>query len=156
VAYVAVIGPGESATETQVADAHEAGRRLAGAGHVIVTGGLGGVMGGAARGAAEVGGTAVGLLPGSHRGEGHQANTVLIPTGLGELRNGLVVRAADAVLAIGGSWGTLSEVALAARTSVPVVSVGGWEPPEPGIDAAPDIAVAVDRILSLLDDAPGC
>jgi hypothetical protein len=109
VAYVAVIGPGESATETQVADAREAGR-----------------------------------------------HTVLIPTGLGELRNGLVVRAADAVLAIGGSWGTLSEVALAARTSVPVVSVGGWEPPEPGVDPAPDIAVAVDRILSLLDDAPGC
>jgi uncharacterized protein (TIGR00725 family) len=78
-------------------------------------------------GAAEAGGTTVGLLPGDERAAGNPDLTVALPTGLGELRNGLVVRAADAVIAIGGSWGTLSEVALARRTGVPVVSLGSWE-----------------------------
>lgn len=154
--YVAIIGPGAGASEAQIADARSAGRRLAERGHVIVNGGLGGVMGGAAAGAAEAGGIAVGLLPGDDRGAGHPANSVLIATGLGELRNGLILRAADAVLAIGGSWGTLSELAMAVRTGLPTIVVRGWHLPEPGTEPFDDVDSAVERVLTLLEGtAPG-
>ena len=126
--YVAIIGPGESATEGNLRDAYSAGAWLAQHDVTVVCGGLGGVMGAAAQGAAAEGGLVVGLLPGLDRSAAHPALTVAIPTGLGELRNGLVVRSADAVLAIGASWGTLSEVALAIRTSVPLGSVGSPAP----------------------------
>lgn len=149
-AYIAVIGPGE-ATPSQLDDARAAAGRLAGAGHVIVTGGLGGVMQAAAEGAQAVGGVAVGLLPGQDRSVGSPAHTVLVPTGLGELRNGLVVRTADVVLAIGGSWGTLSEVALAVRTGVPVVGLRSWELPDaPQLHRVDDVDVAVERVVGLL------
>lgn len=92
---------------------------------MVLTGGLGGVMEAAASGATDAGGSALGLLPGSDAAEGHDAGLV-VPTGLGELRNVLLVRAADGVIAIGGSWGTLSEIAFAERTGVPVVAIGGW------------------------------
>jgi uncharacterized protein (TIGR00725 family) len=92
----------------------------------VVTGGLGGVMAAAARGVAEVGGTSIGLLPGSDRADASDTLSLALPTGLGEVRNALVVRSADAVIAIGGSWGTLSEIALAMRTGTPLVSLNGW------------------------------
>lgn len=130
--YVAVIGPAEASDE-QIGVAHRLGRALAEEGAVVVTGGYGGVMGAAAGGAASAGGTSVGLLSGADRDGAHPANTVTIPTGLGEMRNALVVRAADAVVAVGGSWGTLSEVALAVRTEVPVAALGGWELPAGGV-----------------------
>jgi uncharacterized protein (TIGR00725 family) len=125
--YVAVVGPGEGATTAEIARAHEVGRRLAEAGCVVVCGGLGGVMAAAADGARSAGGVSVGVLPGRDRANAANSITVAIPTGLGELRNGLLVRAADAVIAVGGSWGTLSEIALAMRTGVPVVLLGGWD-----------------------------
>ena len=94
---------------------------------VLVCGGLGGVMAAACRGAVSAGGMTVGILPGSDRSAGNEWLTVAIPTGLGELRNGLVVRAADAVIAVGGAYGTLSEVALALKTGVPVIGLRTWE-----------------------------
>ena len=124
--YVAVVGPGDGATPEETGLAREVGRLLAEAGAIVVCGGLGGVMAAACAGAAERGGLSVGLLPGSDRAEGNQYLTVGLPTGIGELRNGLVVRASDAVIAIGGSWGTLSEIALAKRAGKPVVVVSGW------------------------------
>jgi uncharacterized protein (TIGR00725 family) len=124
--------------------------QLASAGVVVVTGGLDGVMGAATSGAASVGGLTVGLLPGSDRAAGHPSLTVALPTGLGELRNALVVRSADVVLAIGGSWGTLSEVALAMRTGVPVVSLGGSS--VAGADTAPVSAQTVDEAVRLILD----
>jgi hypothetical protein len=105
--------------------AREVGRLLAEAGAIVLTGGLGGVMAAATEGAAAAGGLTVALLPGTDR-SGSPA-TVVIPTGLGELRNGLLVRAADEVIAVGGSWGTLNEIAFAMRTGVPVVCLGGWD-----------------------------
>jgi hypothetical protein len=94
----------------------------------------------------------VGLLPGTDRAAANRWVTVAIPTGLGELRNGLVVRAADAVVAVGGSWGTLSEVALALRTGVPVVALGFWELPAPdggpAVETASDPADAARRALA--------
>lgn len=121
--YVGVVGPGEGAGADLVALAEEVGRLLAVEGSVVVTGGLGGVMEAAARGCEQGGGTSLGLLPGTDRRDAHPHSTVTVPTGLGELRNGLLVRCCDALVAVGSSWGTLSEVALAARTGVPVVLV---------------------------------
>ena len=78
------------------------------------------------RGAADVGGVVLGLLPGTDRADANPYVSVAVPTGLGELRNGLLVRSSDVVVSVGGSWGTLSEVALAVRTGVPVVAIAGW------------------------------
>ena len=123
--YVAVVGPAD-ASPAECEHAYEVGRLLAERGAVVVTGGLGGVMAAASRGCADAGGISVGVLPSADRASGNDHLTVALATGVGELRNGLVVRSADAVIAIGGSWGTLSEVALAMRTDVPVVSIAGW------------------------------
>lgn len=122
--YVAVVGPGEGASSAEVESAREVGRLLAEAGAIVLTGGLGGVMAAATDAAHAAGGLTVALLPGDERAA--SSATVVLPTGLGELRNGLLVRTADAVIAIGGSWGTLSEIALARRTGVPLVCLGGW------------------------------
>jgi uncharacterized protein (TIGR00725 family) len=123
--YVAVVGPAE-AGELELKRAEEVGGLLARAGAVVLCGGLGGVMEAACRGSHGAGGVTVGLLPGADRAAANPWLTVAIATGLGELRNALLVRAADAVLAIGGGWGTLSELALARRTGVPAVLLGSW------------------------------
>jgi uncharacterized protein (TIGR00725 family) len=94
---------------------------------VLVCGGLGGAMEAACRGAKQAGGATVGLLPGADRAEANPYVDVPLPTGLGEGRNLLVVRAADVVIAVGGGYGTLSEIALALRHGKPVVGIGSWE-----------------------------
>jgi hypothetical protein len=126
VIHVAVVGPG-SAGEDELAAAEEAGRLIAARGALLVCGGLGGVMEAACRGAHEAGGTTLGLLPGDDRREANEFVDIAVPTGLGEGRNALVVRAADAVVAIGGGYGTLSEIALALRAGKPVIGVGTWD-----------------------------
>lgn len=123
--YVAVVGPGE-ASRDELAAAEVVGRGLAQRGAALVCGGRGGVMAAACRGAVQKGGLTIGILPGVDREEANQWVTVAIPTGLGELRNGLIVRAADAVIAVGGAYGTLSEIALALKTGVAVIGVGSW------------------------------
>ena len=139
-AYVAVVGPGEANAGEESAAA-QVGRSLAEAGAVVLTGGHGGVMAAASRGAREAGGLTVGLLPGEDRRAANEWVEVAIPTGLGELRNGLIVRAADAVIAVGGAYGTLSEVALALKTGVPVVGIGTWEIAGIRVADSPDDAV---------------
>ena len=125
-AYVAVCGPDPCSPE--VADqAEDVGRLLGKAGAVVVCGGHGGVMEAASRGAAAEGGAVIGILPGSSRDEGNPYLTVSIPTGMGEMRNALIVRAADSLIAIAGEFGTLSEIALALKVGVPVVGLGTWE-----------------------------
>jgi uncharacterized protein (TIGR00725 family) len=109
-----------------VAPAETLGRRLAEAGAVIVCGGGPGVMAAVCRGAQEAGGTTVGLLPGLDRQAGNPHLTFSLPTGLDQGRNLLLVRASDALVAVGGGFGTLSEVALALRTGVPVVGLATW------------------------------
>lgn len=150
--YVAVVGPSAASLATQpdhaavLAAAHAVGRLLAERGAVVLCGGGSGVMASAAQGADAGGGTSIGLLPGSDRSEGHPSLSFALPTGLGELRNGLLVRAADSVVAVGGSWGTLSEIALAVRTGVPVVSLLGWDLPD-GVRRVVSAADAVDAAL---------
>ena len=124
--YVAVVGPGEASPD-ELHAAEEVGAGLAEAGAVVVTGGLGGVMEAASRGARSRRGRTLGLLPGDDRDAANGWVEIAVPTGMGELRNGLVVRAADAVVAIGGGHGTLSEIALALKLGRPVVGLGTWE-----------------------------
>ena len=123
---MAVVGPGAASAE-QEATAEEVGRLLARRGAVVVCGGLGGVMEAACRGASREGGTTVGLLPGLDRGAANPFVSVAVATGLGEARNALVVRAADALIAVGGAYGTLSEIALALKAGKPVIGLGTWE-----------------------------
>lgn len=146
--YVAVVGPGAGATDEDLRAAEEIGAALAACGAVLVTGGLDGVMAAAARGATRAGGLSVGLLPGTGRDQADPAHSVVIPTGLGELRNALLVRAADVVVCVGLSWGTLSEVALAVRTGVPVVTLGDLGLPLPGPRIATTAAEAVQLALA--------
>jgi len=120
--YVGVIGGRRCSRET-AALAREAGRRIAEAGWILVCGGAGGVMAAACRGAFEAGGLTVGILPGMSREEANPYLTCSLPTGLGEMRNALVVRASSALIALEGSYGTLSEIALANAAAVPVVSL---------------------------------
>ncbi len=123
---VAVCGPGE-ATPEEAAAAEEIGRLLAEAGALVVCGGMGGAMDAAARGARAAGGTVVGILPGSDRRGASEHLTAAIPTAMGQGRNALVVGAADAVIAVAGEFGTLSEIALALKMGKPVVGLGTWE-----------------------------
>ena len=150
--YVAVCGPGD-ATDHEVAVAEDIGRLLARAGAVVVCGGLGGVMEAAVRGAASEGGVSLGILPGTDRSAESEGLTVSIPTGMGEGRNAMVVRAADAVIAVGGGYGTLSEIALALRTGVPVVGVRTWQLARDGehVEAFPTAGSAQDAAVQALD-----
>ena len=146
-AYVAVVGPGE-ASASELHAAEEVGAGLAAAGAVVITGGLGGVMEAACRGARSRRGTTVGILPGEDRDAANGWVEVAIATGLGELRNGLVVRAADAVIAIGGGHGTLSEIALALKLGRPVVGLDTWAVHE--VEQVSTPADALERISALL------
>lgn len=151
---VAVIGPAE-ASVTELDAARRVGAALARAGATLVSGGLGGVMSASCEGAMSAGGTTVGLLPGHHRADGNQFLTVALPTGLGQLRNGLVVGAADGVIAVGGGWGTLSEIALAMRTGTPLVALNSWTVRSPDGTAGPlatatSPEAAVDLLMSML------
>jgi uncharacterized protein (TIGR00725 family) len=121
--YIAVVGPG-SASERELALAEEIGARLGDAGAVVVTGGLGGVMEAACRGARSRRAVTVGILPGDARTDANGWVEIAVATGLGELRNALVVRASDAVIAVGGGLGTLSEIALALKLGRSVIGVG--------------------------------
>jgi uncharacterized protein (TIGR00725 family) len=143
---VAVIGASRpSEAEYEIAQA--VGRGLAEGGAYVVCGGRGGVMAAACQGASSAGGTSIGLLPGRGRDDANEWVTVAIPTGLGELRNGLVARAADVLVAVGGAYGTLSEIALALQAGKPVLGLGTWD--IEGIEPQPDPQTAVARALEL-------
>jgi uncharacterized protein (TIGR00725 family) len=141
--YIAVCGP-EPASETVAAQAESVGRGIARAGATLVCGGLGGAMEAAASGAAAEGGLVVGLLPGTDRSAANAFVRVALPTGMGEMRNALIVRAADAVIAVGGEYGTLSEIALALKAGKPVVGLGTWELTPGGGEPVDEIVRAAD------------
>jgi uncharacterized protein (TIGR00725 family) len=123
--YVGVAG--SSQPDAGLVDqAERLGRRLAEAGAVVVCGGGPGVMEAVCRGARSAGGVTVGLLPGEDRGDGNPHLSISVPTGLGQGRNLLLVRSSDALVAVGGGFGTLSEIGLALRTGTPVVGLATW------------------------------
>jgi uncharacterized protein (TIGR00725 family) len=150
--YIAVIGASRASAEQERA-AEAVGRGLAAGGAVVITGGGPGVMAAASRGADAIGGLVVGILPGLDRSAANQWVGLALPTGLGELRNGLIVRAADAVVAVGGAYGTLSEIALALSAGLGVVGVDSW--PIDGVEVADSPAAAVARALELAAAAAG-
>jgi len=107
--------------------AAKVGKYVAENGGVIVCGGMGGIMEGAARGAREAGGTTIGILPTDNKEDANEFIDYVIPTGFGEARNIMVVRTADAVVAFPGKYGTLSEMAFALLAGKPVISVSAWK-----------------------------
>lgn len=142
--YVAVVGPGEAEPD-EIAAAERVGVELARRGAVVVCGGLGGVMEAACRGAKEAGGTTLGILPGTDRGAANPFVDLAVPTGLGEARNALVVRAADVLIAVGGAYGTLSEIALALKGGKRVVGLRSWD-----IDGVEPAETAEDAVAGAL------
>ncbi|MDP1807746.1 MAG: TIGR00725 family protein [Acidimicrobiales bacterium] len=157
--HVAVSGGGE-AGEAACRLAEEVGRELARRGAVVVTGGLGGAMEAACRGAKAEGGTTLGILPTHDRADANEWVDVAVPTGLGEARNALVVRAADALVAVAGEFGTLSEIALALKIGIPVVGLETWElaragRPVEAIETARTPADAAERAVALAMERRG-
>jgi uncharacterized protein (TIGR00725 family) len=144
--YIAVIGA-SNASDSEASAAERVGTELARAGAVVICGGGPGVMAAASRGAAQAGGTVIGILPGDDRSQANEFVSIALATGLGELRNGLIVRACDAAVAVGGAYGTLSEIALALAQGVPVVGLGTW--PIDGVEHLDDPVEAVRRVLAL-------
>jgi len=151
--FVAVIGSAICDKDV-AAQAREVGREIARHGAVLVCGGRGGVMAAACQGAKAEGGTTVGILPGAHRREANPYVDLPIVTGLGEARNAIVVRTADAVIAVSGGYGTLSEIGLALKMERPVIGLGTWELRQQGqsvqaVVPAATPARAVEFALSL-------
>lgn len=152
---------GASAPDTALVSlAEEVGRCLAEAGATLVCGGLGGVMEAACRGAQAAGGLTVGILPGDDVSAANAFLDIVLPTGLGEARDALVARAGEAVIAIGGAYGTLAEIALALKGGTPVVGLDTWELARAGrpvetIERVGSAAEAVARALELADGFGG-
>lgn len=156
---VAVCGPAE-AGDGDLAFARDVGRLLAEAGAVVLCGGGGGVMAAAAEGASAAGGLVVGVVPDGRGASGSAHLDVVIRTAMGQARNAVLVESADVVIAVGGSWGTLSEIALAHRRGVPVVALSTWQlldaagtPLALGVEAETP-AAAVAAALALAEGAP--
>ena len=151
---IAVIGGGEcSAQEAELAEAvgHELARREV----VLVCGGLGGVMEAACKGANDEGGVTIGILPGDNSRSANPYVQLPVVTGLGHARNVVVVKSAQAVIAVGGSYGTLSEIGHALQSGIPVIGLNTWAlyrngQPDSSIVPAQNAAEAVDKALSLI------
>ena len=152
--FIAVIGSGDcSPQEARLAE--DTGREIARHGTVLVCGGLGGVMAAACRGATLAGGLTIGILPGDSRRSANSYVQIPIVTNLGEARNVIVVKTAQAVIAIGGGYGTLSEIGHALKNNIPVVGLNTWQLfrdgiPEAAIIMAKDPADAVHKAISLI------
>ena len=141
---VAVVGSGVEHEE----HAEEVGRLLAERGCTVVCGGLGEVMAAAARGAKSAGGTTIGILPGETRAGVNEWIDHVVVTGMGHARNLAVVASGDAVIAVGGRWGTLAEIGFARTLGRPVVILElGWE--IEGVERAATPQDAVERALTL-------
>ena len=141
---VSVIGSGRE----HEAAAEQVGRLLAARGCAVVTGGLGEVMAAAHRGAKAAGGTTIAILPGESRADANPWADHVVVTGIGHARNLAVVASGDAVIAVGGSWGTLAEIGFAMRLGRPLVALGG-----PAVEGVPRVsapAEAVDAVLAAL------
>ena len=151
---IAVIGGGQPSPE-EARLAEEVGRKLAKQGAILVCGGLGGIMEAACKGATSEGGVTIGILPGESRQAANPYVQVPIVTGMGYARNVAVVKSAQAVIAIGGSYGTLSEIGHALQSGIPVIGLNTWSlskknsKSDEAIMLAQNAAEAVSKALSL-------
>lgn len=152
ISLVAVVGGGVC-SDADAALARDVGARLAEAGVGVVCGGGGGVMAAACAGAKSRGGVTVGILPGSERASANPWVDIVLPTGLGEARNTLVVRSARAVIAIGGEFGTLSEIAFALKIGIPVIGLDTWELHKRGmtVPAIHSVTTAAEAVAAALE-----
>jgi uncharacterized protein (TIGR00725 family) len=148
---IAVIG-GRKAPKALLREAEAVGRLIAESGGVLVTGGLGGVMEAASRGAKGAGGLTVGILPHEHAKNANPYVDIPVATGLGIGRNVIIAHTAEALVALGGEYGTLSEIAFALQMGKPVAGIGTWV--IKGVTEAGDASDAVGKILSILEDSP--
>ena len=151
--FIAVIGGSEPSKE-EAKIAEEVGRQLARRGATLVCGGLGGVMEAACRGAQSEGGVTIGILPGESRQAANPYVQIPIVTGIGYARNVAVVKSAQAVIAVGGSYGTLSEISHALQSGIPVIGLNTWSLFKNGkqdnsIIPAQNPAEAVDTAVNL-------
>jgi len=152
--FIAVIGSGEPSPQ-ELQTAEEVGREVARHGAALVCGGLGGVMEAACKGASAGGGVTVGILPGDNRQTANPYVQIPIVTGLGHARNVIVVKSAQAVIAVGGSYGTLSEISHALQNGIPVIGLNTWSlsrngQPDNSIITAQDPAEAVKKAINLI------
>ncbi|MCL2707233.1 MAG: TIGR00725 family protein [Dehalococcoidia bacterium] len=138
--FIAVIG-GSQATPAELAAAEQVGRELARAGVALVCGGMGGVMEAACKGARLEDGLTIGILPGESRLHANEYVTIPIVTGIGHARNLTVIKSAHAVIAIGGSYGTLSEIGHALQSGLPIIGLGTWTIYRKGTEKIPIIEV---------------
>lgn len=153
--FIGVIGDG-SCSERVAAIAYEVGKRIALSGAKLVCGGMGGVMEAAAKGAKSAGGLTIGILPGESRYNANPYIDIPVVTGIGEARNMIVVKSSDAVIAVQGMFGTLSEIAFALKSGIPVIGLNTWELkkkelPESPIIVASSAEDAVQKALDCID-----
>lgn len=151
--HIGVLGPNKT-TEEQYRLGIEVGKEIAKAGATLFCGGLGGMMQAAAEGAKSAGGQTVGILPGHDKTAANPYIDLAIPTDLGAYRNAILVRSCDAVIAVHGAYGTLSEIAFALRLGVPVIGLHTWSvcktgTPDPGIHIAQTTKEAVQQAINL-------
>jgi len=154
--FIAVIGGGQCSPQ-QAGLAKEVGREIARHGVILVCGGLGGVMEAACRGASAEGGITIGILPGDNRQTANPYVQIPVVTNLGTARNIIVVKSAQAVIAIDGSYGTLSEIGHALQNGIPVIGLETWSlskegQPDNAIITAKSATEAVSKALSLIKD----
>jgi uncharacterized protein (TIGR00725 family) len=155
---ISVIGAGDC-TPAEAAQAEAVGRGVAARGAVLITGGLGGVMAAASKGARAAGGLVVGVLPTGRAEDANPHVDVALVTGMGDARNVIVAGSADAAIAVGGRLGTLSEIAFALKRGIPVVGLGSWSPDPsrvggPGVIPASDAAEAVAKAFAAIGKRP--
>lgn len=147
--YIAVIGAGQADPELERL-AFAVGQEIARRGAVVLCGGLQGVMGAAAAGARAAGGVSIGILPGPDRQQAHPALTYALPTNLGHARNLILAHSADALIAVGGGYGTVSEAAIGRKLGKPVVCLGPRDWHLPGLLAAATPQEAVTLVWQAL------
>lgn len=145
---IGVIG-GRRVSKALLAEAQEVGRLIARAGGIVLTGGLGGVMEAASRGARSEGGITVGILPQEDRIHTNEYILIPIATGLGIARNVIIARASDALIAVGGEYGTLSEIAFALQMGKPVIGIGTWK--IEGVIEVGSAKEAVEKSINIID-----
>ena len=153
--FITVIGASTTCTTDDEKTAEEVGQELARRGAVLICGGLDGVMEAACRGAHAAGGLTIGILPGNKRTDANPYVEIPIVTGMGYARNSIVAKSGQAVIAIGGSYGTLSEIAYALQDDIPVIGLGTWsladcEGTDDSIIVAENAADAVDKAFACI------